>query len=120
MAIFRANSDYEESDSDLIRLRAGDEVTVGHEDQAWPGWVWATDEHGNDGYVPEEILTLVGFGSYEAGEDFNPEVLRIRRGDRLVSLRHIHGWHWCRNEAGVEGWVAGYLMKPESPGGLEE
>jgi hypothetical protein len=39
-------------------------------------------------------------------------VLTIRRGDRLVSVRQIHGWHWCRNDAGAEGWVAGYLLRP--------
>ena len=44
---------------------------------------------------------------------FDPTVLTIKRGDRLESLKQIHGWHWCRSESGKEGWVAGYLLKPE-------
>jgi hypothetical protein len=112
MATFTANSDYEEKDSDPIHLQPGDEIRAGAADRTWPGWVWATDGKGNDGYVPEEILTPLGDGRFSATEAFDPTVLKIRRGDRLESLRQIHGWHWCRNEAGGEGWVAGYLLRP--------
>ncbi len=113
MATFIANSDYEEKDSHPIRLKPGSAVTVGPADQAWPGWVWASDAEGNDGYVPEEILRDDGDGRFSALEAFDPSVLTIRRGDRIESLRQIHGWHWCRNEGGFEGWVAGYLLRPE-------
>ncbi len=112
MARFTANSDYEEKDSDPIRLQAGDEVRAGAADRTWPGWVWATDAKGNDGYVPEEILKPLGDGRYAATNAFDPSVLTIRRGDQLESLRQIHGWHWCRHQDGREGWVAGYLLRP--------
>jgi len=112
MTSFTANADYEEKDTDPLALQPGDEVTVGHADRAWPGWVWAADAAGCDGYVPEEILRSVGNGRYTVTEAFDPTVLTIRRGDRLESLRQIHGWHWCRNGAGREGWVAGYLLRP--------
>jgi len=112
MAIFTANADYEEKDSVPIALKPGDEVTVGLADRAWPGWVWATNHRGHDGYIPEEILEPLGEGRFAAMEDYDPSVLTIQRGDRLESLRQIHGWHWCRNELGVEGWVGGYLLKP--------
>jgi Variant SH3 domain len=112
MATFTANSDYEEKDSDPIHLQPGDEILVGGADRTWPGWVWATDGKGNDGYVPEEILKELGDGKFSAIEAFDPTVLKISRGDQLESLRQIHGWHWCRNETGGEGWVAGYLLRP--------
>lgn len=112
MVKFVANADYEERDRDPIRLRAGDEVTVGPADRAWPGWVWAIDSGGRDGYVPEEILEPLGEGRFSSMENFDPTVLVIRRGDGLVSLRQIHGWHWCRHDDGREGWVAGYLLRP--------
>ena len=112
MATFTANSDYEEKDSDPIHLNPGDVIEAGHADKTWPGWVWAHDGNGNDGYVPEEILKALGDGRFETLTSFDPTVLTIRRGDPLESLRQIHGWHWCRNEAGAEGWVAGYLLRP--------
>ena len=112
MATFTANADYEDKDSNPIHLTAGDEVTVGVADRAWPGWVWAEDNNGNDGYVPEDILEPLGEGRYAAMEDYDPTVLTIKRGDKIESLKQIHGWHWCRNERGEEGWVGGYLLKP--------
>lgn len=112
MPTFTANADYEDKDSDPIHLQPGDEITTGLADRAWPGWVWATDNDGNDGYVPEEILEPLGEGRFAALEAYDPTVLTIKRGDVIESLRQIHGWHWCRNESAEEGWVAGYLLKP--------
>ncbi len=74
MATFTANADYEEKDSDPIKLTAGDEITVGLADRAWPGWVWATDNNGNDGYVPEEILEPLGEGRYAAMDAYEYKV----------------------------------------------
>lgn len=114
MSRFTANADYQETDTDPLRLAPGDEVAAGPADRAWPGWIWATDAHGNDGYLPEEILEPLGDGRFRARESFDPTVLTIRRGDPLESLRQIHGWHWCRDARGNEGWVAGYLLRPEA------
>ncbi len=112
MATFTATADYEEKDTDPLALQPGDEITAGPPDRAWPGWIWATNAAGCDGYVPEEILAPLGDGRFAASAAFDPTVLTIRRGDVLASLRQIHGWHWCRNAAGRQGWVAGYLLRP--------
>lgn len=112
MPRFTASADYEEKDPEPLDLTAGEEVSVGPVDRAWPGWVWAEGANGRDGYVPEEILEPLGEGRFAAMSDFDPTVLTVRRGDVLESLKQIHGWHWCRNERGDQGWVAGYLMKP--------
>ena len=112
MPRFTANADYEEKDSDPIHLEAGDEITVGLVDRAWPGWVWAEDDKGNDGYVPEEILEPLGEGRFAAMEAFDPTVLVIKAGDELESLKQIHGWHWCKNVRGEQGGGAGYLLRP--------
>lgn len=112
MPFFHANSDYEDRDTHPLHLSAGDLVEPGSRDQTWPGWIWVTGTNGHDGYVPEEILVDEG-GAWRVTEDFDPTVLTIRRGDLLESLRRIHGWHWCRNQSGAEGWVAGYLLRPQ-------
>ncbi|MBK1882889.1 hypothetical protein JIN85_10710 [Luteolibacter pohnpeiensis] len=112
MASFTANADYEEKDRNPLALEAGDEVTVGPEDRAWPGWIWARDNSGRSGYVPDNMLEPLGEGRFAVTEDFDPTVLTVKRGDTLESVRQIHGWHWCKNDHGDEGWVAGYLLKP--------
>lgn len=109
---FTANADYEEKNTQALHLVAGQVVTTGPADRTWPGWVWASDGDGRSGYVPAEILEPQKASASMAKEDFDPSVLTIRRGDKLESLRQIHGWHWCRNEARAEGWVAGYLLRP--------
>lgn len=112
MPSFTANADYEEKDRNPLHLASGDEITVGPADRAWPGWVWAQDNNGRSGYIPEDILEPMGEGRFALMEDFDPTVLTIKRGDELESVRQIHGWHWCENETGEQGWVAGYLLKP--------
>ena len=111
---YLANADYEERDSNALHLAPGDEVKTGTPDRAWPGWIWAVGPDGRAGYVPEDLLLPTGHGTSTATGIFDPTVLTIRRGDRLTSLRQIHGWHWCRNEAGHEGWIAGYLLQPDA------
>lgn len=111
MATFTVNADYEDKDSDPLFLQPGDEVTTGVCDQTWPGWVWAENNHGKNGYVPEEILEPMGEGRFAVIEAFDPTVLTVKRGDVVESLKQIHRWYWCRNAAGKEGWVADYLLK---------
>lgn len=111
---FKINADYEENNTRALHLVAGQEVTSGPADTTWPGWIWATDTSGRNGYVPAEILEPLGEDRWASMEDFDPTVLKVTRGESVESLRQIHGWHWCRNEAGKEGWVAGYLMKADA------
>ena len=113
---FTANSDYEEKNTHAIHLTAGQEVTSGPADKTWPGWIWASDANGRNGYVPAEILEPLGEDRWAAMEDFDPTVLKISRGDKITSIKQIHGWHWCQNEAEEEGWVAGYLLRPDAEG----
>ena len=110
---FTANADYEEKNRHAMHLTAGQEVTSGPADRTWPGWIWACDADGRNGYVPAEILEPLGEDRWAAMEDFDPTVLKVSRGDKVTSVKQIHGWHWCKNAAEEEGWVAGYLLRPE-------
>ena len=108
---FKVNADYEENNVNPMNLTAGQEVTSGPADRAWPGWIWVTDSNGRNGYVPAEILEPLGEDRWAAMEDFDSTVLRVSKGNEVESLRQVHGWHWCENESKQQGWVAEYLLK---------
>ena len=112
---YTASADYEERNTRALHLSPGQEVTSGPADTAWPGWIWASDSDERSGYVPIEILEPLGEDRWAALEEFDPTVLKLSRGDVVTSLKQIHGWHWCSNAHGEQGWVAGYLLKP-APG----
>ncbi|MGB1129333.1 MAG: SH3 domain-containing protein [Haloferula sp.] len=112
MPRFVTNADYEEKDAHPLSLVAGDEVTVGPVDRAWPGWVWVVDGEGRRGYVPEAAMEPLGEGRFAMMEDFDSTVLKVSRGDSVESIRIVHGWHWCRHADGGEGWVTDYLLSP--------
>lgn len=111
-----ANADYEDHDRNPLELEPGDEVSVGPSDRVWPGWVWAEDERGRTGYVPEEFLEPLGEGRFAALRRFDPRVLQVRRGEPLESLAELHGWHWCRAASGQEGWLPAYLLRAAPAG----
>lgn len=70
-----ANSDYEDRDTEPLILKVGDEVDVGEADRTWPGWVWAKNATGCDGYVPVEFLQKLAGTRHKVIEDFDPCVL---------------------------------------------
>lgn len=111
MPEFIAKADFEDRDRNSIDLKAGDEVTAGPAERAWPGWVWAVDGAGRRGHVPEKILEPLGEGRFALMKDFNPSVLTLKRGDRLESLGQVDGLHWCRDASGTEGWAADELLE---------
>jgi len=40
--------------------------------------------------------------------------LSVKKQEMVASIREVKGWHWCRNQAGDEGWLPSYLLV-ESP-----
>ena len=106
-----ANADFAVNDSAVLRLAAGERVACGRSDAVWPGWVWVVQqERDQRGYVPEEILETIDQDEARVLSSFDGTELSVRRGEQIEVLRQVHGWHWCRNADGREGWVAGYLL----------
>lgn len=114
MSQWIASSDYQVIEREPLVYRSGERVRVEQGDRTWPGWVWVVNGRGRGGYVPQTVLPLgvVPGQDCELLAEFDGRDLCLRKGDILTSLREQDGWHWCRNQAGEEGWVAGYLLKP--------
>jgi hypothetical protein len=88
-----------------IRMRAGDNVAVGHRNQQHPAFVWAATEDGHHGWVPEEYLDITGRQSAVVRRDYDSTHLTVAVDEVLDVLEQIDDYLLCRSAAGVEGWV---------------
>ncbi len=109
---FIANADFQVIDRQPVKLTASEIVTVTAPDRAWPGWVAIKTSTERKAHIPGEFLTIDG-DSATLLEAFDSTDLCVKRGDKILSRREIHGWHWCENLAsGEKGWLASYLLTP--------
>lgn len=111
----RANTDYTVLDRNPLQLTVGEQVRLGPEDKAWPGWVWAIAADGRGSHVPKDHLRLLDDHRAEVVRPFSARDLSVKRGDRVSALREVKGWLWCRNEAGEEGWLPEFVLSPLKP-----
>lgn len=107
--ICRVVTAYQSPYTEPFALHPGEELTIGHKESEWPGWVWCTNQHGESRWVPETYIerrgdTCVALCEYEATE------LSVQAGQELTVGHGESGWRWCTNQAGQSGWVpAEYL-----------
>lgn len=98
--------------SDPIRVELGDALSLDGREDDWDGhrWLWAVSTDGREGWVPDNLIDehlrvpVARFG-YSAIE------LTCDVGENVQILCETHGWAWCRNEKGGEGWIPQRCLK---------
>jgi Variant SH3 domain len=90
-----------------LRLKSGDEVTVGRRSERWPAWVMCHAADGMSGWVPEELLAREApeFDQATVLHDYDATELEVPEGEVLEVLSELGGWLWSRTEDGRLGWV---------------
>lgn len=92
--------------ADVIKAKAGDIVSVGNEDDEFPGWVWCTDTHRVSSWVPKEFLRFDRVeGRAELLSDYDATELTVNVGETVIVYAEQSGWLWCQTVAGQWGWV---------------
>ena len=99
---------------DPLRVRRGDMLRVGREDNEYPGWWWCTSIDAKQGWVPADLLgptvkpgaTLKILGDYESTE------LALQHGDMLEVQQHHGDWLLVRNADDQTGWVPIACVEP--------
>jgi SH3-like domain-containing protein len=88
-----------------LAVAAGDRVTPGRLDDAYPGWQWVVNSGGLGGWIPAAILEgdriTIAFDTTE---------LTVAPGDRLKPLDHRLGWTRCQTQDGQTGWVPDHCL----------
>ena len=103
--LFTVVSAHERSYDNPIRVRRGDLIVLTGKREEWDGWTWLWAEAGGRmGWVPDDLPERAG-ALWRAAYDYSALELTLRPGDRLVGLRSSHGWVWCLDDDGEEGWA---------------
>jgi hypothetical protein len=88
-----------------IRIREGDNLSLGHRNQQHPAFVWSATEDGHHGWVPEEYVRVTGGREGVALRDYDSSHLTVVTGEELDVLEQVDDYLLCRNAASVDGWV---------------
>ena len=87
-----------------MRVRAGDVVAVGEEDEEMPGWLWCTDGEGVSAWVPDKYLQIED-GEGRILQDYDSTEHTVNVGEVLEFIKEANGWIWCADSEGNLGWV---------------
>jgi hypothetical protein len=88
-----------------LRIHEGDALSVGHRNQQHPAFIWSAAEDGHHGWVPEEYIEMQNGRDAVARRDYDSTHLTVAGGETLEVLEQVGDYLFCRNAAGVEGWV---------------
>ena len=91
---------------DPIELAKGEYLSLTGREDLWDGrrWLWAVSPSGKDGWIPDNLITNID-GRLAAVRDYSAVELTCVAGEAVNVLAETHGWAWCRNSCGSEGWL---------------
>lgn len=101
--------------ADPIAVRQGQALHVTERVEVWDGhtWVWASADDGRSGWVPDTLIQRDG-ASAVARYDYSAIELSCADGARLEVGIATHGWAWCTDAHGQNGWVPQRNLAPLS------
>ena len=106
-SIRRVVADHEASYPDPIIVRRGDFIFPTDRTEEWDGhlWIWAAAGV-REGWVPDDLIEQEReTGPARAAYDYSALELSITAGETVAALGERHGWVWCVNDEGDEGWA---------------
>ena len=100
----RIKLEYRAEYRDPIRVTAGERVSVGREDNEFPGWKWCKASDNREGWVPVELLSNQG-GETVVSENYSARELAVQPGEEVMVEQARHDWLLVRNIEGERGWI---------------
>jgi uncharacterized protein YgiM (DUF1202 family) len=87
-----------------VQVAAGEKVSVGRDDDEYPGWKWCKASNGREGWIPAELLSQEG-GEAIVLQEYSAQELAVERGEEVEVEDERHGWLLVRNTRGQLGWI---------------
>lgn len=102
--------------ADTISVKQGQVLALSGREDIWDGhrWLWAVAPDGREGWVPDSLIRQGDAGPV-AATDYAAVELTCAKGETLCALNATHGWVWCRNALGAEGWVPARQLRNIEP-----
>ena len=90
---------------DPLSVAAGENVSVGREDDEFPGWKWCRALSGLEGWIPAEFLSEASATETAVLWDYSSRELAVQTGEEVTVEDSHHEWLLVRNERGERGWI---------------
>ncbi len=98
---------------DPIVVGKGEVLQLSGKTDNWDGhqWLWAKASDGREGWIPDDLpnqrknVTTAAF-------DYSASELDVEPDDQVVVHSKSHGWAWCTDNAGRQGWLPRKVLKP--------
>jgi len=84
---------------------SGESVSVGREDNEFPGWKWCRAASGGEGWVPVELLSDAAATETAVLCDYSSRELAVQTGEEVTIEDARHEWLLVRNKQGERGWI---------------
>ena len=108
-ASYKVIEDHVSEYPEPICFPAGTLLTVGEKydgPEDWNDWFFCHATGQDGGWVPAQIIELLGPETGIALEDYTARELDVKQGDIVLGSRIMNGWVWCEDPIRSEsGWV---------------
>ncbi|MFS1516567.1 SH3 domain-containing protein [Bacillus sp. SCS-151] len=94
-----------------ITLMKGQAIIVSEKREGY--WIYCkTTDEAMEGWVPESLIKIDGNTAF-ASENYTARELNIDVNEKVIGIKELYGWLWCRNVSNdEEGWVPIDHLKP--------
>ncbi|WP_459206003.1 SH3 domain-containing protein [Pseudomonas sp. MLB6B] len=98
-----------------IRLVAGQLLSVGQRyegSESWEDWYLCSCAGQSPGWVPAQLIEILGVGQGRAREPYCAHELDVEPGQLIEVLRPLNGWYWCKRLSDGElGWLPAEVLR---------
>jgi hypothetical protein len=108
---FIVSTSHAPESTEFIKAKSGDKLLFERRETKYPGWIWCTDGHGNQAWVPEAYVSIIS-ETCRLVRDYDSRELEVICGEHVRMLEEIAGWSRVVNSEAREGWVPMECLNP--------
>jgi putative acetyltransferase len=108
---YRTTSAYQAKYANPIRFEAGEVLVLGGRDTEFTEFLWATDEHGREGWVHQSKFLVTSERKAVTTAHYDAIELSVRAGELISAEEALGDWSWCVNAEGKKGWLPNHMLE---------